>query len=427
MQSSELNFSQVETFNGHGLNPNENSSVRSAISERIQQIYGNDSPSSTEFISPSNKHIKLSEKIGSGFIGVLYKMNPPDSDGETRANTAATTANQASVKCAKLIDLKTLLKNIEDVNGLPDTLTGKIRLTNLFTDRSSGSVLVAKYLLLYRHFLDFVSRLELQPRNHLPSHPNVVFYEQVLIHDGKCFNAQAGIKRTFKHLRQVNRHQLPSLIMLIMPHAKMSLRWAILNEWSHFSDSTVIQWGQQIGDGLCYLHQTIGMAHLNLKPENILLYSVKESSDGDCDVKQVPLHSLYLAKISDCACSLLLPTASKVLSPSYETSVFVLSPPFAHKFGGAKFEDSLHYDAYCFAMTLLLMLVGYESFSRSFIWPQFPTGLLSNARNPLVEAIETHRGVPKTFANLFKQVFDKSGLRITVAEMLKHEAFKNAI
>src|SRR5699024_3679154 len=243
-----------------------------------------------------------------------------------------------------------------------------------------------------------------------------------LIHDGKYYNEQVCYKRTFKHLHQVNRQQLPSLIMLIMPQAKTSLRMQMITEWPQPSTETVAAWGPQIGEGLLYLHQIIGMAHLNLKPENILLYPVEKHATPD--PKQAPLHSRYVLKISDCACSLLLPTASKVLSLSHDTNIYVVSPPLAHKFGG-KWEDSLHYDVHCYAMVLLLMLHGYPLFDRRFMLTQFPGGLLSMARYRLVEAIETSEHVPAPFVNLFRQVFGKAQPRVTsVQQVLKHQAFQ---
>lgn len=390
------------------------------MSARLEQLYNVQSNDSIEYILPSKDQIKFEEKIGSGFVGVFFKVNitkPEIMDRLSRKRTRGPL-------CAKLVDMKSLLQIIEDLNYVPGTLSAKIRMTSLFKVDTVGSAFVGKYLAHYHQFLDLVTKLELpssKPQSRL-RHPNVLFYEQVFIYDGKCPNPQMCQKKSFRSLAHAERQQLPALVLFIMEQAKMNLRTAIINEWHRVHSITMaVEWGREIGNGLEYLHQ-IGFAHLDIKPENILLFELASGEPVDAET---PLHSRYIVKIGDCATALLLPTASKVLSQSHETSLYELSPPFTDKFGPNL--DTEHFDIHCYAMVLLLMLVGYEHFDRWFMLPQFPTGLLSPARYHLMEAIEAtnRQDVPETFVQMFKRIFDRNATeRITMKQLLQMPLFK---
>ncbi len=448
--------------------------TRSMMSRKIEQLYNTESfaDAAVEYLTPYNptQPIKFAEKLGAGFVGMIFKLQASEKDK----------ASSAPAKCAKLVDVRTLLHIIEELNYVQGTLSTRMRLTALFRASTVGGSFMMKYLNAYHRFLDSAKQLEIGPQAPANTgtstsagsggggssrpprqHPNVHYYEQVLVyHDpdrvaggGPRSAGSAGKKgglvgptglplptsltstspvgelpkKTFKRVAQVERQQLPSLVMLVMEQARLNLRSVLIYEW--YSLQTVpaaAEWGRQVGSGLAYLHVVLGFAHLNVKAENVLLFE----SGGD-NAALLPLHARFTAKISDCATAFLLPTVSRVLSQSHETSLWEVSPPGADKFALSSHEAAQWYDVHCFSMLLLLMLAGYEQFGRRYMLSMFPTGLLSGARYRLLEIITEDAAssnssveIPEHFLALFKVAFGEKNGKVSMKQLLAMDVFK---
>lgn len=441
--------------------------TRSMMSRKIEQLYNTETfpdAAVVEYLTPYNpsQPIKFAEKLGAGFVGMIFKLQ--------QTSTPA--------KCAKLVDVRTLLHIIEELNYVQGTLSAKMRLTALFRANTVGGSFMIKYLDAYHRFLDAARQLEIGPtgaENNKGRHPNVHYYEQVLVHHdpaifgSSAIGASGGIrgegntlnptptlvsaaaasvsaatsgnnnsgeppKKTFKRVTHVERQQLPSLVMLVMEQARLNLRSALIYEWYSLQTvSAAAEWGRQVASGLAYLHSVLGFPHLNVKAENVLLFPTEGEGSSQA---QLPLHARFTAKISDCATAYLLPTVSRVLSQSHETSLWEVSPPGADKFALLEGVLQYSYDVHCFGMLVLLMLVGYEHYGRRYMLSMFPTGLLSPPRYRLLEIILADANapistssvssvdLPPPFVDFFKAVFGPGKEQVTMKQLLAMDAFK---
>ncbi|KAJ6219498.1 hypothetical protein RDWZM_005310 [Blomia tropicalis] len=353
---------------------NETDSSRSMsgmIRSQFQHIYNIRPVDMFECTIPGNEHVKFGELIGSGFVGVVYRFN-----------STANLNGGSHRMCAKLIDLNRLQDVIYEVNGT----------SRLSTD-VSGSI--AKHLESTTKRSILTNRF----RHH---------FKQFALHS--------------------NRLMISSRPSSTSPDTEPQ---SLSEHWPSFKHSTTVQWGRQIGEALSYLHQEIGFAHFNLKPENVLLFE----TEGKGTKRE--LHHRYTAKIVDGACSWLVPTSSKVLSQGHDCSVYVMSSIWLDKFR-ENFNDNIQYDVYCYAMMLLLMLVGYENFGKRFILARFPIGSISFVRYRLMSTIESfdRNQIPSSFVELFQPIFSvgiskrlhtSSSSTNTISQMLKHEALSSNV
>lgn len=417
---------------------NETDSSRSMsgmIRSQFQHIYNIRPVDMFECTIPGNEHVKFGELIGSGFVGVVYRFN-----------STANLNGGSHRMCAKLIDLNRLQDVIYEVNGtsrLSTDVSGSI--AKHLESTTKRSILTNRFRHHFKQFALHSNRLMISSRPSSTSpdtepqslservHPNLVPYIHVLSFDDNCtMNAVRCNRKNFKNLiYSKNRQHLPSLLLLVMPYANLNLRLCLIQDWPSFKHSTTVQWGRQIGEALSYLHQEIGFAHFNLKPENVLLFE----TEGKGTKRE--LHHRYTAKIVDGACSWLVPTSSKVLSQGHDCSVYVMSSIWLDKFR-ENFNDNIQYDVYCYAMMLLLMLVGYENFGKRFILARFPIGSISFVRYRLMSTIESfdRNQIPSSFVELFQPIFSvgiskrlhtSSSSTNTISQMLKHEALSSNV
>lgn len=423
INKSELISNQIETCSSPSCDQAENCptervvSMNSVVTKFVQNLYSNDAIDA-EYVSPCNELIKLKRKICTGYIGTLYEIQVG-----VQENCLPKLSTCEGPLCAKIINFRLIRELIAEINGVAGNTSAEMPpLTFIaYSDFNvKRDVLMYKYCTLYKKFLNSYKRLD---SKRMLSHPHIAFYKQVLVNNE---NLTLHTKY-FEDILQLDNEQLmklPNQILLVMPFAKCNLRTVLIRQWGNFDLNTSTDFASQIALGLNFLHEVIGLAHLNLKPENILLFETDLAAD-----KSRPLSERYTLKISDCCNSLLLPTFSKVLTLGIDTdastSIYAMGSYCKNKLSD-KFLDRVKFDQHCYAVTLLILLVGYECFHKTFILPQFPNALVCPLKSHLIQTIEEYdrKAIPIQFVDLFKLIFDEAR-EIKTESIVKHPALES--
>lgn len=349
-----------------------------------------------------------------------------DSISQDENEFESTSSSLMTIKlCAKIIDLQLLRKQIDQINGIPATL-----LTCLLLQRKyeiKRSLIMATYYRQYEYFRK-VCRKFLNSQKITEKNDHLLYYEQIIVdNDEQTINLN---RRGRRHKVFENIHQnqqsclLPNQILLIMPMAIMNLKQAIHDHSNGLPLTVTKTYSRQIIDGLEFLHKQINIAHLNLKPENILFFIDNNDDDTKNEIR-------YCLKLTDIIDNYLLPANMnhvQTLSP-FDCHVnhyinYTISPLFVDYYHGRYChnnddDDDNHcgdnidvkniqfkHDLYCYTMTVLLMIIGYKEFERKFICTQSPYRIKANPLHQyfplLIERIKSSTLIPAIFIDWFE-------------------------
>lgn len=341
-----------------------------------------------EFQTPDKEVITVMDRIKSGELGTLHRV-----EVKVVKRVDAPLYMCKKELCVKLINLRGLHRIIGEVNGVPMSIFSRLARYNAITEMRRV-FLFNKFLTQYKKFLNALAKMD----EHA-FHPNVLTYEQVLVSE------EPQTCKDYSIVQKKAIFPMPDQVLLMMPFCVMNLRTMLIHNHEDISLVAAITWSRQIAEGLQHLHETIEIAHLNLKPENILLYE----GGSNISLCRQELHKRYVLKIGDCCCALLLPTTRKVVTLGEESekdvSVYTLAADCQSRLSD-KLEDQIAYDQQCLAMIMLHLLLGYDTFYKTFVSTQFPNGLVCYTKCQIIEIIETQvPNVPTSFVDLFKLIF----------------------
>lgn len=381
------------------------------LSTHIQQESanpGNCGPSQV-FITADRTVVQLKNKIGSGRFGVSYACQTEK--GPRNSTKQAT--------CVKLIDYNRLWKIANDANGvckLPQE--GTVADSN--NDRHK--VLTDRFRTHYEWFQRYFFYLcDKSIPSNWGRHPNINYYQRIWIY----YSNSPRSLSNHKCVRDFEQPLFPYNVILVMPLAHLNLRVALIKYADQFPLPTVTAFSKQILMALDFLHNQLLMAHLNLKPENILLFKSAAYRN-----KSEQFHVRYIIKLTDCAQSYMVPLERNVLSSSHKICKFQMSCFSLVPLQGT-LSQRFMFDIHCFSNTMLLMMVGYDKFHNTFAVDQFPFMAVADVNKMLIKVVDEE---PQLISPLYLRLLLKlytnqeapyptTGKPLTVREILKDQVF----
>ncbi|KAH9422601.1 SRSF protein kinase 2 [Dermatophagoides pteronyssinus] len=380
---------------------------------------------------------------------VKYEQLNQDHDSNPKLNNEnenSTKSIMTTKLCGKIIDLKSIRKKIEYTNGISTTLLSCL----LHREREmKRSLIMADYYRHYQYFRSVCQKLlknsfinNNSNNNNNNSNKHLVYYEQIIAYNGHTFNMGEPNHR-YRVYEKINDNDccylLPYQIIFIMPMAVMNLKEAIYkNHPKGLTISLVRDYSKQIIDGLQFLHGQFKIAHLNLKPENILLY-IDDSNKSTNEIK-------YCIKLVDILDNYIFPVKKSVqtLSPfdiPNQSIQYAISPLFIDYFyqENDQLRIQFKHDLYCLTIIILIMLIGYEQFEKRFIVSQLPYRIQANPLHQnftlLIDRIKLSFNDQK-IATIFSDWFEYHLAIISninnnvnsmdiMKSMIKHQALQN--